>query len=69
MVSLEHKLVSGIAYDYMSHPYWFPATAHEGETVEEVAPFREQAEGNLWFRYAISSRSWRMLEDLSLSSR
>lgn len=65
MVSLEHKLVSGIAFDYLSHPYWFPTVAHEAPTVEEAAPYREEAEANVMFRYAISAQAWLMLEDWS----
>lgn len=65
MVSVEHKLVSGIAWDYLCHPYWFPTVAKDAPTVEEAVPFREEAEANVMFRYAISARSWRMLEDWS----
>jgi hypothetical protein len=65
MVSVEHKLVSGIAWDFLAHPYWFPTVARDAATVEEAVPFREEAEANLMFRYAISARSWRMLEDWS----
>ena len=65
MVSLEHKLVSGIAWDYMSHPYYLPNVAKEAATVEEAVPYREEAEANIMFRYTISAMCWRMLEDWS----
>jgi len=63
MVSAEHKLVSGIAYEFFTHPYFFPTTAREGRTAEEAVPYREEAEQNLMFRLAIASEAWRMLED------
>src|SRR5678809_1357369 len=63
MVSVEHKLVSGIAWDYFTHPYFFPTVAVEGRNAEESVPFREEAEANVMFRYAISARAWRLLED------
>ena len=63
MVSQEHKLVSGIAWDYFSNPYYFPTVAKEAATVEEAAPFREEAEANVMFRYAISAMCWGMMED------
>ncbi len=65
MVSLEHKLVSGIAWDYMSHPYYLPNVAKEAATVEEAVPYREEAEANVMFRYTISAMCWRMMEDWS----
>ena len=63
MVSLEHKLVSGIAWDYFSHPYWFPTVAKDAATVDEAVPYREEAEANVMFRYALSAPSWLMMED------
>jgi hypothetical protein len=63
MVGPEHKLVSGIAYDYFTQPYFFPSLAHEGRTAEEAAPYREEAEANLMFRYAISTPSWPLMAD------
>lgn len=65
MVSVEHKLVSGIAYDYFTHPYYFPTIAREGSTMEEAAPYREEAENNLMFRYAISAMAWPLMADWS----
>jgi hypothetical protein len=63
MVSVEHKLVSGIAYDYFTHPYYFPTLARKGSTMNEAAPYREEAEQNIMFRYAISAMAWRMMAD------
>ncbi len=63
MVSLEHKLVSGIAWDYMTHPYYFPNLAREADTVEDAVPFREEAEANVMFRYTISAMAWPLLGD------
>ena len=63
MVSVEHKMVSGIAYDFFTHPYYFPALARPGETAEEAVPFREEAEQSIFFRHAISSMSWRLRSD------
>jgi hypothetical protein len=65
MVSVEHKLVSGIAYDYFTHPYFFPTLAREGRNMEEAAPYREEAENNLMFRYAISAKAWPLTSDWS----
>lgn len=65
MVSVEHKLVSGIAYEYFTHPYYFPTLARAGRNAEEAVPFREEAENNLMFRYAISAMAWPMLADWS----
>ena len=65
MVSFEHKLVSGIAYDYFTHPYYFPSLVREGSSPEEAAPFREEAENNIMFRCAISAKAWPMLGDWS----
>jgi hypothetical protein len=65
MVSVEHKLVSGIAYDYFTHPYYFPSLVREGNSPEDAAPFREEAENNVMFRCAISARAWPMLADWS----
>jgi hypothetical protein len=65
MVSVEHKLVSGIAYDFFTHPYYFPSLARVGQTAEEAAPFREEAENNIMFRCAISATAWPMMADWS----
>ena len=65
MVSVEHKLVSGIAYDYFTNPYYFPTLAREGKTAEEAVPYREEAENNVMFRYAISAMAWPLTADWS----
>lgn len=63
MVSVEHKLVSGIVYDYFTHPYFFPTLAREADRAEDAVPFREEAEQNMMFRHAIAATSWRLMED------
>jgi hypothetical protein len=68
MVSVEHKLVSGIAYDFFTHPYWFPALARVGRNAEEAVPFREEAEQNVMFRHAISAPSWKLMDDWTFAA-
>lgn len=68
MVSVEHKLVSGIAYDYFTNPYYFPTLAREGKTAEEAVPYREEAENNVMFRYAISAMAWPLTADWSYAA-
>jgi hypothetical protein len=63
MVSVEHKLVSGSVYDYFVHPYYFPTLAHPGKDAESTAPYREEAEQNLFFRRALSAVAWRLMAD------
>jgi hypothetical protein len=65
MVTFEHKLVGGIAYEFMTLPYFFPHRAWEAEKAEDIVPWREETEANLIGKWGTTARSYSLLADWS----
>jgi hypothetical protein len=65
MVTFEHKLVGGIAYEFMTVPYFFPHRAWDGATAEDTVPWREETEANLIGKWGTTARSYPLAADWS----
>jgi hypothetical protein len=60
-----HKQVGGMAWDFMTMPWFMPHRLREAASVEEMLPFREESEANLIAKWSTTPMSWPLCRDWS----
>jgi hypothetical protein len=63
--SVEHQLVGGSAWHFLTLPYFMPHRVYPGLSVEQSVPYREESLANLTAKWATSARSYRLMADWS----
>lgn len=58
-----HKQVGGMAWDFMTMPWFMPHRLREAATVEQMLPFREESEANLIAKWSTTPMSWPLCRD------
>ena len=60
-----HKQVGGIAWDFMTMPWFMPHRLRDAPTVAEMLPYREESEANLIAKWSTTPMSWPLCRDWS----
>lgn len=63
VASVVHKQVGGMAWDFMTLPWFMPHRLRDAATVEEMLPFREESEANLIAKWSTTPTSWPLCRD------
>lgn len=58
-----HKQVGGMAWDFMTMPWFMPHRLHEASTLDEMLPYREESEANLIAKWSTTPMSWPLCRD------
>lgn len=58
-----HKQVGGMAWDFMTMPWFMPHRLREAGSIEEMLPFREESEANLIAKWSTTPMSWPLVRD------
>lgn len=58
-----HKQVGGMAWDFMTMPWFMPHRLREASTPEAMLPFREESEANLIAKWSTTPMSWPLVRD------
>ena len=65
IATVVHKQVGGMAWDFMTMPWFMPHRLREAATVEEMLPYREESEANLIAKWSTTPMSWPLCRDWS----
>ncbi len=63
IATVVHKQVGGMAWDFMTMPWFMPHRLREASSVEEMLPFREESEANLIAKWSTTPMSWPLCRD------
>ena len=65
VASVVHKQVGGIAWDFMTMPWFMPHRLHDAPDVAGMLPYREESEANLVAKWSTTPTSWKLARDWS----
>ena len=58
-----HKQVGGMAWDFMTMPWFMPHRLREASTIDDMLPYREESEANLIAKWSTTPMSWPLCRD------
>jgi hypothetical protein len=60
-----HKTVGGMAWDFMTMPWFMPHRLRDTPKLEDMLPYREESQANLIGKWATTPMSWPLCRDWS----